>query len=134
VSLAAQRGAAQYLQDAYSVSERRACRVLSLDRSSTRRQPGQEKARELVARLHSLSERYPRFGYRKIYHLLKAEGTRVSRERVRLIRKQEGLQVVRKLRRCRPLGVSTAMPLRPNTPITCGATIFSMTRPLTGAG
>jgi transposase InsO family protein len=69
-----------------------------------------------VARIHALSERYPRFGYRKIFHLLKAAGTRVSRERVRLMRKQEGLQVVPKRRKRRPLGTSTAMPTRAEYP------------------
>jgi putative transposase len=105
-----------YLREAYSVSERRACVVLSLHRSSARRQPGGDEKRELVARIHALSERYPRFGYRKIYHLLKAEGWRVSRERVRLIRKQEGLQVVKKPRKRRPLGVSTTAPTRAEHP------------------
>jgi putative transposase len=104
------------LQEAYSVSERRACVVLSLHRSSARRQPGHDQARELVARIHALSERYPRFGYRKIYYRLQLEGWRVSRERVRLMRKQEGLQVVKKPRKRRPLGVSTAMPMRGDYP------------------
>jgi putative transposase len=105
------------LQEAYSVSERRACVVLSLHCSSARRQPGHDQERELVARIHALSERYPRFGYhRKIYYRLQLEGWRVSRERVRLMRKQEGLQVVKKPRKRRPLGVSTAMPMRGDYP------------------
>jgi putative transposase len=116
LSLAAKRCTAEYLQQTYSVSERRACVVLSLDRSSARRQPGYDQTRELGARIHALSELYPRFGYRKIYYRLKLEGTRVSRERVRLIRKQEGLQVMKKPRRRRPLGVSTAMPTRAQYP------------------
>jgi putative transposase len=65
-----------------------------------------------VAWIHALSERYPRFEYRKIYYRLKLEGWRVSCERVRLIRKQEGLRVVKKPRKRRPLGVTTAMPMR----------------------
>jgi putative transposase len=92
------------LQEAYSVSERRACVVLSLHRSSARRQPGHDQERELVARIHALSERYPRFGYRKIYYRLQLEGWRVSRERVRLMRKQEGLQVVQKPRKRQAFG------------------------------
>jgi putative transposase len=116
VSLAAKRCAAEYLQEVYSVSERRACVVLSLHRSSARRKPGHDQRCGLVARIHALSERYPRFGYRKLYHLLKTEDARVSRERVRLIRKQEGLQVVKKPRKRRPLGVSTALPTRAEYP------------------
>jgi len=37
--------------------------------------------------MHRLSERYPRFGYRKIYYLLQAERWGVNRETVRRIRK-----------------------------------------------
>ena len=110
VSLGAKRCAAGYLEQTHGVSERRACRVLSLERSTKRRQPGHTERTELVARLHALSERYPRFGYRKIYVLLKAEGWRVSRETVRRLRKHEGLQVVKKTRKQRPLGTSTTVP------------------------
>lgn len=57
-----------------------------------------------------LSERYPRFGYRKIYHLLKAEQWGVNRETVRRIRQHEGLQVVKGVRRKRLAGASTTTP------------------------
>ena len=112
VSLAAKRAAAAYLEQTHGVSERRACRVLSLHRSTKRRQPGQAKQVELVARIHALSERYPRFGYRKIFALLKAEQWPVSRETVRRLRKCEGLQVVKKARKRRPGGPSTTTPTR----------------------
>jgi putative transposase len=62
--------------------------------------------------MHMLSERYPRFGYRKIYHLLKAEQCGVNRETVRRIRKYEGLQVIKQERKRRPLGASTTTPTR----------------------
>jgi putative transposase len=62
VSLAAKRRAAASLEQTHGVSERRACRVLSLHRSTKRRQPGQPERAALVARIHALSERYPRFG------------------------------------------------------------------------
>jgi transposase InsO family protein len=112
VSLAAKRAAATFLEQAHAVSERRACRVLSVHRSTKRRQPGQEKKVALVARIHALSERYPRFGYRKIFALLKAEQWHVSRETVRRLRKCEGLQVVKKGRKRRPVGTSTTPPTR----------------------
>jgi putative transposase len=112
VSLAAKRNAAAFLEQAHAVSERRACRVLSLHRSTKRRQPSQEKQGELVARIHALSDRYPRFGYRKIFALLKAEQWPVSRETVRRLRQREGLQVVKKVRQRRPLGTSTTTPTR----------------------
>src|SRR5262249_47268139 len=110
VSLAAKRQAAAYLEQTYNVSERRACRVLALHRSTKRRQSGQPAQMALMQRIHTLSERYPRFGYRKIYHLLKGEHWQVSRETVRRIRQREGLQVVKRMRKKRPMGVRTPTP------------------------
>jgi putative transposase len=85
---------------------------LALHRSTKRRQLGTEAERELVARIHALSERYPRLGSRKLYALLKGEHWRVSRETVRRIRQREGLQVVQRTRKKRPVGVSTTTPTR----------------------
>ncbi len=112
VSLAAKRRVADCLQAAHDVGERRACQVLELHRSTKRRQPGNKQRVELVAEVHRLSERYPRFGYRKIFERLRGAGVRVSRETVRLIRKREGLQVVKKPKKRRPLGASTTNPTR----------------------
>ena len=66
----------------------------------------------MIQRIHTLSERYPRFGYRKIYYLLKAEQWGVNRETVRRIRKHEGLQVIKPAGKRRPMGTSTTMPTR----------------------
>ena len=70
----------------------------------------------MVARIHALSERYPRFGYRKIFALLKGEAWAVSRETVRRLRKCEGLQVVKRARKRRPRGTSTTVPTRARYP------------------
>jgi len=57
-----------------------------------------------MTRINELSEKYPRFGYRKIHYKLKEEGWHVGREDVRLIRKVQGLQVIRKGKKRRLLG------------------------------
>lgn len=98
---------AEHLQKTYSISERRTCRILSLNRQTKRHPAVRQKDIELRQRIHQLSEKYPRFGYRKIFDVLKSEGFSVSRERVRLIRKQEGLQVIKKQKKKRLLGRST---------------------------
>ena len=103
---------AAYLEQTHGASERRVCRVLTLHRSTKRRQPGSPEQGALVARIHALSERYPRFGYRKIFALLKGAQWAVSRETVRRLRQREGLQVVKKARKRRPLGQSTTVPTR----------------------
>ena len=107
VSLAERRRAADYLETGHSVSERRACQVAGIPRSSKRRPSGRIEEAALVRRVHELSERYPRFGYRKIRGILRTEGTAIGRDRLRLIRKREGLQVARKARKRRRPGKST---------------------------
>jgi transposase InsO family protein len=107
VSLAEKRRAAHYLQKIYEISERRSCRLLQLNRMTKRNDSPRKEENILRQRIHQLSERYPRFGYRKIFDKLKEEGVVVGRERVRLIRKQEGLQVIRKQKKRRLIGKST---------------------------
>ena len=69
---------------------------MSLNRATKRNKPKANLDQELREEIHRLSFRYPRFGYRKIYDKLKEVDWKVGRERVRLIRKQEGLQVIKK--------------------------------------
>jgi len=97
------------LERDYEISERRACQVLSLSRSSKRRLPGKDDA-QLVKQIYTLSHAYPRYGYRKIWKLLKDENWCVSRERVRQIRRREGLQVRLKSKKQRRRGKSTGVP------------------------
>ena len=51
-----------------------------------------------------LSEKHPRYGYRKIYDMLKTRRVKINKETVRVIRKAAGLQVIRKQRKKRHLG------------------------------
>ena len=96
-----------YLIEHYEVSERHACKVVSLPRSTYRDRPRQAKHIELTTEIVRLSYQYDRFGYRKIYVLLINAGWRVSRETVRLIRAREGLQVRKKQVKKHLLGQST---------------------------
>jgi putative transposase len=107
VSLADRRRGVEYLESVHAVSERRACQVVGIARSTKRRSSGRIEEIALLSELHTLSERYPRFGYRKIYHRLKASGWRVARERVRLLRRREGLRVPQRAPRRRRRGSST---------------------------
>jgi transposase InsO family protein len=85
---------------------------LALHRSTKRRQSGAPEQTTLSQRIHTLSEQYPRFGYRKICYLLKGEHWGVNRETVHCIRKREGLQVIKQERPRRPVGASTTTPTR----------------------
>ena len=87
------------------VSERRACEVIGQNRSSQRYVP-QERAEEkqLVQRMLRLSALHPRFGYRRIWKLLRDESWRVNRKRVLRLWRANGLKVPRKQRKRRRLG------------------------------
>ena len=107
VSLAERRRGAEHLEAEHGVSERRACQVIGLARSTKRRPSGHLEEAKRIRRVHELTERYLRFGYRKIHSILRSEGFAIGRDRLRLIRKREGLQVAKKQRKRRRLGKST---------------------------
>ena len=70
------RQAVRFLQERFGVSERRACRVLGQQRSAQRQPPTKatEEEGRLVARMLELVRKHPRFGYRRIWALLRREG------------------------------------------------------------
>lgn len=97
----------RHLQEAFGVSQRRACRVLGQPRSTQRQtaRPKEDEGR-LVARMLELVRRHPRYGYRRIWALLRREGWRVNRKRVHRLWRKQGLKVPRKQRKKRRLGSS----------------------------
>jgi len=100
----------RFLQERFGVSERRACRVLGQQRS-TQRQPPKKATEEegrLVARVLGLVREHPRFGYRRVWALLRREGWRVNRKRVRRPWRRQGLKVPRRQRKKRRLGSSAS--------------------------
>jgi putative transposase len=81
--------------------------VLGQARSSQRRPPKRNEDEErLVRRMLELVRQHPRFGYRRIWVLLRREGFRVNRKRVWRLWRQQGLKVPRKKRKKRRLGHS----------------------------
>jgi putative transposase len=83
--------------ESLGISQRRACRVLGLARSTQRHEVGVSGEEErLVVRIVALATRYGRYGYRRVTALLRAEGWRVNHKRVERIWGQEGLKVPQK--------------------------------------
>ena len=101
------RQAVRFLQEQFAVSERRACRVLGQPRSTQRQvaKTNQEEER-LVRRMLELVRQHPRFGYRRIWALLRREGWPVNRKRIHRLWRQQGLKVPRRQRKKRRLGSS----------------------------
>jgi len=60
----------------------------------------------LVAAIHGLVRKHPRYGYRRVWALLRADGWRVNRKRVYRLWRREGFMVTRKQCKKRRLGSS----------------------------
>lgn len=76
------------------MSERRACKVISLSRSTQRKKiKTKSDELELVNDIVRLASKFGRYGYRRVTALLKAEGWRVNHKRVHRIWHKEGLKV-----------------------------------------
>lgn len=100
----------------YELSERAACGLVGLHRSTCQYESVREEDAELVARIRELAQERPRYGYRRIHALLRREGRVVNKKLVYRLYKSAGLAVRRrsrrKLRITRPLPPSAVT--RPN--------------------
>ncbi len=94
VSPARRRDAASYLVRRYRISERRACQLLDLHRSTKRYRPVSKVEDErLIKAMNELAERHPRWGYRAIGQLLKDRGFVVNSKRLERLWREEGHRV-----------------------------------------
>lgn len=98
VSPAVQRQAVQLLQSALSLSERRACRIIGAHTRTVRYQSKKQDG-QLIERIKAIAAERPRFGYKRIYVLLRREGLTVNHKRVYRLYRQENLAVRRRKRR-----------------------------------
>ena len=86
--------------DEFHYSERQACKLISLDRTSYRYQPRPDHNAELRKQLLTLARQKPRYGYRRLCVLLERNGHKASPQRIYRIYSEEHL-AVRRLRRKR---------------------------------
>ena len=104
------------VQERWGFSERRACRLMGIHRSVARYRRVGSDAPELLKRLRSLAAERRRFGYRRLWVLLRREGFGVNHKRVYRLYREEGLSVRRRKRK-RMVGIArvpTMAPERPN--------------------
>ncbi len=94
----------EHLQRSFRVSERRACRVVEQPRS-TQRHTSEKTTKEaaLVERMVALSRQNPRYGYRRVWALLRREGWEVNKKRVQRLWREQGLKVPQKQHKSRRL-------------------------------
>ena len=79
---AARRRAVRQFQADYGVSERRACSVVGVGRSSVRYSGHGRDDAQLRQRLRELAAERRRFGYRRLHVLLQREGLSTNHKRV----------------------------------------------------
>lgn len=108
------------LRERFGVSERRACKVVGLNRSTQRLAPPPitDDEAELRAFLRQFSKERPRWGWRRAAKEARRQGRQVNDKRVRRLWRDEGLKVPYKRRKKRLSGVGVHVgamcPIRPN--------------------
>jgi putative transposase len=94
----------QWVQDfvqIHGVSERRGCRLIEIQRSSFYYRAKGRDDEPIRQRLCDLAFSRPRYGYRRLYVLLRREGWQVNHKRVLRIYREQGLAVRSKKRKKR---------------------------------
>jgi transposase InsO family protein len=107
VGPAAKRDAVAHLRNVLGMSERRACTLVSADRKMIRYRSHRPPDIELRARLRELANQRRRFGYRRLYIMLRDEGEPSGINRIYRLYRQEGLTVRRRKARRRAIGTRT---------------------------
>ncbi|HET9409274.1 MAG TPA: IS3 family transposase [Candidatus Sulfotelmatobacter sp.] len=102
VTPAGLRAAVSYVEVQYQMSERHACRLLGVGRSTHRYRARQDRDAALRMRLKELAARRMRFGYRRLTAMLLREGMPANHKRVYRLYREEGLAMrIRQRRRIR---------------------------------
>ncbi len=89
----------RHVQSTQGVSERRVCAALAFDRSSVRYHSVKADQTPLIMRIRDLARTRMRYGYFRLYILLRREGWKVNHKRVHRLYREDGLSL--RLRRPR---------------------------------
>ena len=87
------------MQASFQIAVRRACRLAGFSRAAWYRTSTAKDQAPLRLRIRELAMARPRFGYNRIHILLRREGWRVNKKRVRRLYRLEGLQLRMRVRR-----------------------------------
>jgi putative transposase len=116
VGPAAKRAAVAHLEALMGLSERRACSIVGADRTMIRYRSRRPSDAELRARLRELANERRRFGYRRLFILLRREGERSGINRILRLYREEGLAVRKRRARRKAIGMRAPIPVeaKPN--------------------
>lgn len=91
VTPAGKREAVAHLRICFKVSERRACAVLGVDRTSVRYRSDRPDDAGMRIRLRELAAVRRRFGYRRLHILMRREGFVMNHKKLRRLYREERL-------------------------------------------
>jgi transposase InsO family protein len=105
-----------HLQASMGLSERRACEIVEADRTMIRYRSRRPPETELRKRLRDLANERRRFGYRRLFILLRQSGEPSGINRIYRLYREEGLTVRKRRARRRAVGRRTPILVeaRPN--------------------
>ncbi|PHR20635.1 MAG: hypothetical protein COA37_15140 [Hoeflea sp.] len=98
------RDAVAHVCAQYGVSQRRACEVLSVDRSSMRYRSVRPDDASIQEAMKKLASERRRFGYRRIHVMLDRQGSVMNLKKLRRLYREEKLTVRKRGGRKRALG------------------------------
>jgi transposase InsO family protein len=104
VGPAAKREAVTHLKAVMGLSERRACQIISADRKTIRYRSSRPPEVDLRAKLCDLANERRRFGYRRLFILLRRDGEPSGVNRTYRLYREEGLSVRKRKARRRAVG------------------------------
>jgi putative transposase len=93
-----------HLQAVMGLSERRACEIVEADRTMIRYRSRRASDTELRTRLRDLANERKRFGYRRLFVLLRRSGEPSGINRIYRLYREEGLSVRKRRARRRAIG------------------------------
>ena len=94
---ALRKQALAYVVGHYCISQRRACKLVKMSRSTLYYLPVRDARPELRRRMKELAQTRIRYGYRRLHVLLKREGWQLGRKQCYRIYREEELQLRSKL-------------------------------------
>src|SRR5271154_2844776 len=100
----AKREAVAHLRGVLEMSERRACTIVAADRKMIRYRSRRPPDTELRVRLRELANQRRRFGYRRLFILLRDQGEPSGLNRIYRLYREEGLAVRKRRSRRKAIG------------------------------
>jgi transposase InsO family protein len=104
VGPAAKREPVTHLKTVMGLSERRVCQIITADRKTIRYQSNRPLETELRAGLRELANEPRRFGYRRLFVLIRRERKPSGVNRIYRLYREEGLSVHKRKTRRRTVG------------------------------